>query len=204
MQTPDGQPTTNGLEVWVRRLATVGVIIGGILLLAVSALVVVEIILRKFFAMSIQGVNELSSYAMAVSFAWAMPFTILHRVHIRIDVLHMILPVKLRAWLDLGSAIVFFMYMTVLAWFCALLAIASYRDNTLSSGLLSVPLTIPQGLWAFGLAAGAFTLVYLAVRAVTALRRGDYATLSRLIGTSGLPTEEIEEARHFDDREPRS
>lgn len=204
MQAPVAQSQALGLDGWVRRLATVGVIIGGMLLLAVSALVIVEIVLRKFFATSIEGVDELSSYAVAISFAWAMPFTILHRVHIRIDVLHMILPMRLRAWLDLGSAIIFFVYMAVLSWFCTLLAISSYQDGTLSSGLLAVPLTVPQGLWAFGLVAGAATLIYLSIRAGTALWRGDYATLSRLIGTESLPTEEIEEARHFDERGQRS
>lgn len=198
MQNPCAQPQTDGLEGWVQRLATAGVIIGGILLLAVSALVILEITLRKFFASSIQGVDTLSSYAMAVSFAWAMPYAILHRVHVRIDVLHMILPSKLRAWLDIGSAVVFFIYMVLLTWFCAQLAIASYRDNTLSSGLLSVPLSIPQGLWSAGFFAGVLTLLYLLIRAILTLRRGDYTTLRRLIGTESLPREEIEEARHFE------
>jgi len=196
------QPSNRSLEDWVQRLATAGVIVGGILLSAVSALVIIEIVLRKFFATSIQGVDELSSYAMAVSFAWAMPFTILHRVHIRIDVLHMILPAKVRAWLDLGSALVFFLYLGVLAWFCSVLAFTSYHDGTRSSGLLGVPLAIPQSLWALGLIAGVLVLVYLAVCASLALWRGDIGTVSRLIGTESVPSEELEEARRLEEGEP--
>lgn len=198
MQNSRTQPQIDSLEGWVRWLATIGVIIGGILLLAVSALVVIEVILRKFFSISIQGVDTLSSYAMAVSFAWAMPYAILHRVHVRIDVLHMILPARLRGWLDIGSALLFFFYMTLLSWFCVQLAISSYRDGTLSSGVLSVPLSIPQGLWSAGLVAGVFTLFYLAIKSIWSLKLGDYATLNRLIGTESLPREEIEEARQYD------
>lgn len=198
MQNSRAQPQIDNLEGWVRRLSRMGVIIGGILLLAVSVLVVVEVILRKFFATSIQGVDTLSSFGMAVSFTWAMPYAILHRVHVRIDVLHMILPFKLRAWLDLGSAVIFFIYVAVLSWFCVQLAMSSYRNATVSSGILAVPLSIPQGLWSAGFVASVFALIYLVVKSGRALRRGDYVTVSRLIGTENMPREEIEEARHFD------
>ena len=85
MSHSDTEQRRRGFESLLHCVATAGVIAGGMLLLAVSILVIVEITLRKFFGTSIQGVDELSSYAMALAFAWAMPFAILDRAHIRIE-----------------------------------------------------------------------------------------------------------------------
>jgi TRAP-type C4-dicarboxylate transport system permease small subunit len=178
----------------MRRLATAGVIAGGILLLAVSGLIILAITLRKFFGTSIQGVDELSSYAMALAFAWAMPFAILDRAHIRIDVVHAVLPERARAWFDLGSAIVFFLYMAVVSYFCIGLALTSYRDGTLSDGLLAIPLAIPQWIWAVGLGVSTLVILYLAVKSGRALMAGDRATVARLIGTETFAQDEVDQA----------
>lgn len=194
----------SGLEGLLRRLATIGVIAGGMLLLGVSLLVIVEITLRKFFETSIQGVDELSSYAMALSFAWAMPFAILDRAHIRIDVIHTVLPERMRAWFDLGSALVFCLYMTILSYYCVGLALASYRDGTRSDGLLAIPLAIPQWIWASGLAISVPVLLFLIVRAGKALQRRDYETVKRLIGTETFAKIEVEQAAALSGSGPRT
>lgn len=184
----------HGLEGLIRRLATIGVVAGGVLLLGVSLLVIVEITLRKFFGTSIQGVDEISSYAMALSFAWAMPFAILDRAHIRIDVIHIILPERMRAWFDLGSAVVFFLYMAILSYFCIDLALTSYRDGTRSDGLLAVPIAVPQWIWATGLAVSTLVILYLIFKAGRALMAADFASVVRLIGTETFAKEEVEQA----------
>lgn len=184
----------HGLEGLIRRLATIGVVAGGVLLLGVSVLVIVEITLRKFFGTSIQGVDEISSYAMALSFAWAMPFAILDRAHIRIDVIHIILPERMRAWFDLGSAVVFFLYMAILSYFCIDLALTSYRDGTRSDGLLAVPIALPQWIWATGLAVSTLVILYLIFKAGRALMVADFASVVRLIGTETFAKEEVEQA----------
>jgi TRAP-type C4-dicarboxylate transport system permease small subunit len=194
MDTNESGQEQRGLEGLLRRLATAGVIAGGTLLLASSVLVIVEITLRKFFETSIQGVDELSSYAMALSFAWAMPFAILDRAHIRIDVIHALLPERMRAWFDLGSAVVFFLYMTVLSYFCIALAWTSYRDGTRSDGLLAIPIAIPQWIWALGLAAGSLVLVFLIVKTGRALLASDYPSVVRLIGTTTFASDEVKQA----------
>ncbi|HVZ51911.1 MAG TPA: TRAP transporter small permease [Pseudolabrys sp.] len=191
-----------GFETWLRGISTAGVIAGGVMLLAVSALVIVEITLRKFFETSIQGVDEISSYAMAVAFAWAMPFAILDRAHIRIDVIHAILPERMRAWFDLGSAIVFCLYMTILSYFALTLAWASYSDGTRSEGLLATPLVIPQSVWAVGLALSVPVLLYLIVAASRAVFAGDYDTARRLIGTESFTQDEVDQAVSVTDDGP--
>jgi TRAP-type C4-dicarboxylate transport system permease small subunit len=201
---PGDQGRPADLEGWIRWLATAGVIAGGVLLLAVSGLVIVGITLRKFFGTSIQGVDELSSYAMALGFAWAMPLAILDRAHIRIDVVHAILPERLRAWFDVGSAIVFFLYMTVVSYFCIGLALASYRSDTRSDGLLAVPLAIPQWIWAVGLFVSTLVILYLAVKATRALLARDYASVVRLIGTETFAKDEVEQAAALSETEPKA
>jgi TRAP-type C4-dicarboxylate transport system permease small subunit len=194
MHPDKNEQERRGFEGSLRRVATAGVVIGGTLLLASSVLVIVEIILRKFFGTSIQGVDELSSYAMALSFAWAMPFAILDRAHIRIDVVHAILPERMRAWFDLGSAVVFFLYMALLSYFCVVLAWASYSDGTRSDGLLAIPIAIPQWIWALGLVASLLVLVFLTIKAARALLASDYPTVARLIGTTTFAHDEVEQA----------
>ena len=194
MSHSDTEQRRRGFESLLHCVATAGVIAGGMLLLAVSILVIVEITLRKFFGTSIQGVDELSSYAMALAFAWAMPFAILDRAHIRIDVIHTLLPERMRAWLDLGSAIVFCFYMTVLSWFAVTLAWASYLDGTRSEGLLATRLVIPQAVWAAGLAVTVPLLLYLIVIGGRAVFARDYAAARRLIGTETFAQEEVDQA----------
>lgn len=193
-----------GAESIIRRLAAVGVIVGGVLLLGVSFLVIVEITLRKFFETSIQGVDEISSYAMALSFAWAMPFAILDRAHIRIDVVHTILPERMRSWFDLGSTIVFCLYMAVLSYFCITLALASFRDGTRSDGLLAIPLAIPQWIWAIGLALSVPVLLFLLVKAGRAMLAGDYVTVRRLVGTETFAKDEVDQAAILSNDGPRT
>ena len=201
MNHPDTADGRQGFEGLLRRVATAGVIAGGVLLLAVSILLIVEITLRKFFGTSIQGVDEISSYAMALAFAWAMPFAILDRAHIRIDVIHTLLSERMRAWLDLGSAIVFCFYMAVLSYFAVTLAWASYRDGTRSDGLLATPLALPQSVWAAGLAITVPILLYLIVIGGRAVFSRDYRTARRLIGTETFAQEEVDQAVSLVDRE---
>lgn len=156
-------------------LTGIGVWIGGLFLLGISFAIVIEVLLRKFANTSMQGIDEISGYAMAITFAWAMPFTILTRGHVRVDVLYGRMPPGVKLAFDVVAALAFALYLAVLAWQCGVLTLSSWQAGTLSSGILPVPLVIPQSAWTAGLGVAGVVLVLSLGRALLAVARGNAA-----------------------------
>ena len=152
---------------FIDAVCSVGVWVGGSLLLAISAAVGTEVVLRKFFNLSIPGIDELAGYGMAISFAWAMPFAIISRAHIRVDIIYSQMPLRIRIALDILAALSFIAYLSVLNYFIIELFMDSYRENTLSGGVLLIPLYIPHGIWGIGFLV---SVVVLVIGLVGALR----------------------------------
>ena len=69
---------------FIETVCSLGVWAGGVTLFVISFSVCVEVLVRKFFNTSIQGIDELAGYGMAISFAWAMPYAIRTNAHIRV------------------------------------------------------------------------------------------------------------------------
>lgn len=168
IQAGDGRPAGALIE----GLCTAGVWVGGFLLLAISFAVCGEVLLRKFFDVSLQGIDELAGYGMAISFAWAMPYTIVKRVHIRVDVVYTLLPVSLRRALDLLSSLCFILYLSTLGYFSVVLFLSSYEEMTRSGGILAVPLYGPEALWSAGFLLSVVVLVVGLPASLRSLRLG--------------------------------
>lgn len=181
-ETPAGDGRSQG--ALAERLCAVGVWVGGILLLAISVTVCAEVLLRKFFDVSLQGIDELAGYGMAISFAWAMPYTIIKRVHIRVDVVYTLLPGFLKSALDLLSSVCFILYLSTLGYFSVVLFVSSYEEMTRSGGILAVPLYVPEALWSAGFLLSVVVLIGGLPGVLRALRpaakaRSDGAGVSR-------------------------
>ncbi|MEM6487955.1 MAG: TRAP transporter small permease [Pseudomonadota bacterium] len=168
-------------------------ILAGYGFLGLSLLIVVEILARKLLNLSIQGVDEIGGYVVAVTGTVGMALAAADRAHTRIDVLLVRLPARVQvvlnvlAYLCLAAAAAFMAYM---AWTTLDESIAF---NSVSSTPLQVPLSIPQSMWLGGLLLFGVTALAMAVRAVLALRRGA-ADAERLLAPTTV-VEEIEEAR---------
>ena len=126
---------------------------GGALLLLAAFTVSVDVVLRKLFAVSLGGADELSGYAFAIGTAWAFAFALLRRANVRVDALYQHLPLKFCALLDILA-------LLALGWFVAYLAFygwqvleTSWTLSARSNSALKMPLWIPQSLWVAGLAA---------------------------------------------------
>jgi TRAP-type C4-dicarboxylate transport system permease small subunit len=87
----------------VRRLTRLGLWFGGALVLAAAVLIGIDVVLRKFFATSIGGADELAGYALAIGTAWSLGAALIDRAHIRIDSLYVLLPTRLRLALDFSD-----------------------------------------------------------------------------------------------------
>ena len=76
----------------LQRLATLFANICGYILLALAVLVTAETIGRKLFSFSLQGVDELGGYVLAVASSLAFTTALVERAHIRIELFHVMLP----------------------------------------------------------------------------------------------------------------
>ena len=181
----------NALLGMAGRVAQVGTWFGGGLLVIASVVIGVEVIIRKLFNLSISGADELSGYAMAIGSAWAFSFALLRRAHIRIDSLYILLPLPVRALLDVVGLIAFGGFMALVTWFGWGVVGQSVVSGTRSMSALSVPVVIPQALWMAGLIFFVLVVLLLLVRALGLLFAGDYTGVQRLIGSRSA-TEEVE------------
>jgi TRAP-type C4-dicarboxylate transport system permease small subunit len=176
---------------WLGRGVDVLVILSGWWLIAFSLASCFEMVSRKLFAFSLQGIDEVGGYTLAVTSAIGFSYTLVTRGHTRVDFLVSKMPVPVRAVLN-------WLAMATLA---ALTVFALYRgSNVLSESIefqstattpLQTPMWIPQSLWLLGYALFAILATYLAAHATLLLVKGRLDDLNRAYGPQTLD-EEIE------------
>ena len=183
-----------------RAVSRAGLWFGGALILLAALLIGVDVLVRRLFDRSIGGADELSGYALAIGFAWAMPATLLDRGHIRIDSLYIRFPGALRALLDIVGLILLLALFGLIAWHGFGVVEQSWLSGSRSQSALEVPTVIPQALWWAGLLFFLAIGVLVLVRAMLLLSRGERAALVSLIGTRSAEEEVAEELRSIQAR----
>ena len=163
------------VSLWMARA-------GGCLLLAASVLMSVEILARKFFFLPFGIGTELSAYALAIGASWSFAYALLHRAHVRIDVLRNLAPLPVQAVLDLMAVLALAALALVLTRYAYDTAETSWALGARENTTLATPLVIPHGLWLIGL--GWFALVCLeqVAQALLALARGGLPAVIRQAG----------------------
>lgn len=158
--------------------------------IALSALTCFEMVSRKLFSYSIQGVDEIGGYTLAVTSAIAFSYALLLRAHTRVDFLLSRLPVGARAFLNL-AAMVTLAAMTVFAAYRGYTVPAeSIEFQSVSTSPLQTPLWIPHSVWFLGWLLFATCAAMLAWHAALLFFR-DKRELNRQYGPLTLE-EEIE------------
>lgn len=160
-------------------------------LLGYCFLVVLDIVGRAQFGLTLQGTDEIGGYTLAVTSAFGFAQTLLARRHTRIELVIQRLPRIPAAVLNLAAAIVIAgvaVYLLERGW--SVLE-ESIEFMAVSNSPLQIPMWIPQGLWVIGLGLFAGIAVALAIQAVVMLRNP-----ARFNALYGPPTieEEIEES----------
>ena len=168
-------------------------ILGGYACFGLSCLIVIEILARKLFNFSLQGVDEIGGYVVAVTGTFGMALAAVERAHTRIDVLLLRLPKHVQAGLNLLS----YVALGVGAAFMAYMGWRTLSDSLLfgsvSSSPLQTPLWIPQSLWLAGLVVFGLAALWTALRGLYALR-GGLAAADRVLAPPTI-AEEIEQAK---------
>ena len=167
---------------------------GGALTLGAVFLIAYDILVRKFFNITVGGADEISSYVFAISTSWALAFVVLQRANVRVDVIYERLPVRVSAFLDWLSLVALGVFMVFLTWHAYAVAETSFVRNAAANTPLATPLWIPQGLWVLGLVWMCVVLALMLTRASVALVTGDIATVKALCGVRSAQEETDEEA----------
>ncbi|MDO4705871.1 MAG: TRAP transporter small permease subunit [Comamonadaceae bacterium] len=122
------------------------------LIFAATFISAVNALVRKIFGASSNAFLEIQWYLFAWSFLIAAGYTLLHREHVRIDVLNSRLPKKVQVWIDIVGFALFLtpLCLTILylTWPVVVQMYQSGETSGNSGGLIRWPvwLAIPVGV----------------------------------------------------------
>jgi TRAP-type C4-dicarboxylate transport system permease small subunit len=148
----------------MKRFESFAAAVFGLLFLLLAVAVATETITRKVFNYSLQGVDELGGYILAVGAALSFAVALVSRAHIRIDIVHEHFPRFMRIALNLASALALLVCaaaLTRMAWI-------AWSDSVLFASTAqtpwATPLRYPQALWLAAMG------IFLAVAVLQILR----------------------------------
>ncbi len=177
----------------MQRLERLSAWVFGLSFLFLALAVAVETVMRKVFNKSLQGVDELGGYVLAVGAALSFAIALRERTHIRIDVVHERLPKALRVLLNalaLPSLTACAAAIAYMAWFALGDTI---QFNATAQTPWATPLRYPQTAWVMALCVFVlFALVETVVMLFTLLT-GRFADMDRRYGPRGAKDELDEE-----------
>ena len=165
---PKGAPVSAPLDAFangVEAVARVLVWLSGGALIAMSFLVTVEALLRKFAGLSLGAVDEIVTYVFAAAATCSFGFALFQRAHIRIEIVRGLFPPSVRKALDSLALLAFVAVFAVIGWYALNLAYTAWLRGARSVTVSRIPLVWPQSIWAAGLAFTALCGFAVACRA---------------------------------------
>lgn len=181
-----------------------GVIFGATMIL-LSIAVTIETLLRKLFAHSIAGVDELGGYAIAICAPLCFAVALIERSHIRINLLHMRLSRRVQAALNVLAALSMGVLGAYLLYFTVKTVIDTQTYRSIAQTPWATPLIYPQAVWLVAMAVFAVVALLLAARALLLLVGGDWLALNRQFGPSSAEEEleaELEDLKKREGAQP--
>jgi len=184
----------------LKRLDNItNIIFGGIFLL-LSLLIVLETLLRKFFNLSLQGIDELSGYALALGACLAFSSALIGRSHMRIDLLYSKYPTWLRSLFNLLSIISLSLFACFLFYVSWQIIQETQEYGSTAPTAWSTPLIWPQGAWFAALALFSLISLLLVGKAMLLLFNKDLQQLNQQFGPKGVLEEVAQEMDDFNSR----
>lgn len=148
---------------FIRKFNVFFSIIGGYILLFLSFLIVFEIFARKLFDYSLQGVDEIGGYVVAITGTFGFAYALIERTHTRIDIILDHVPSPIRNLLNLLA----YALVTGAALFMLRYGYEALSESILFGSLSPTPLQtimwIPQSMWVAGLVVFSITAVAMLV-----------------------------------------
>jgi len=173
----------------MQRLDRVLAMIFGISLLALALAVAVETVMRKVFNRSLQGVDELGGYILAVTAALSFAIALHSRTHIRIDLVHDHLPRLLRVMLNIVAMLSLALCALAALYMAWTALMDTIQFNATAQTPWATPLKYPQSAWVAALALFTVVAIVEAVRALALLFTGNAARIDHQYGPRGTKEE---------------
>jgi TRAP-type mannitol/chloroaromatic compound transport system permease small subunit len=106
--------------------------IWGVAIVVVTFAVIYEVVARGLFQRATLWANEVTIYLSAMAYLIAGGYALLHRRHVRIDVVYQLFPPRVRARVDLATFVFFLLYAGTLVWIGGQMAWTSFlqRETT--------------------------------------------------------------------------
>ncbi len=142
-----------------------GAVLAAICLVLIALLTLIQVVGRAIGLMIIDA-GEIAGYAMAASIFLALAYTLREGGHIRVGLLLSHVKPKFRRGLEIWCLGVFSLLAVFLAYSCISFVHDSYTFADVSTGMLVIPLWIPQFPMALGLVLLALALIQETVRVI--------------------------------------
>ncbi len=155
--------------------------------------ITVDVLCRYFLGFSSGATTEVSGYLLGFGISWSLAQTMVERAHIRIDILVMKMPVAVRQYLHFSALVLLLALVSILAWSSVGVVEESMLFQAHDLSGLSIPLVVPQGLWAFGFAVFAVLLIVMTLETAALIVTGNAQEADRLLRPRSY-VEETEEA----------
>lgn len=157
----------------------VAALLGGYGLTALAVLVGFEVVARKLFAFSLQGVDEIGGYIIAAMAAFGFSYALLQKAHTRIDIFTARLPRTAQLWLNVLALATLAVFACFMAWRGWGALADTIELKSVSSTPLRTPLWLPQSVWLAGLALFALVSASIALHAAWLAFRGNRAAAAQ-------------------------
>ena len=177
------------------RLSHWAVWAGGAALMLSAIMVTIDVLCRKYLNVTMSGSDEITGYVFAGATTWAYAYCLLNRSNIRIDALYNLLPVPLRAVMDIVGLLALLVFMGFFTEKAVAVFVDSWDSNSVSVTTLLTPLWIPQFFWLTGLLFFNVTLIFLIVYTVLSFVVAGPGSVQRLAGTRSVQEEVVDETK---------
>lgn len=167
---------------WLGRINEGVALVAGLGLLACVALILAEILARRFGA-PIGGTDEISGYVMAAVTSWGIGYALTERAHVRIDLLRVRGGPGFSAALDCLALLSLAGVALVTAWHGWNVLEKTLGTGARANTALETPLWIPQAIWWAGWSWFALSAVVLAAGALTLAAKGRFENVGDIAGT---------------------
>ena len=160
------------------RLYTLSGILAALCIVLITAIVVCQVILNaitkigsamfaQFPALAITSYSDFAGYLLVGASFLALPYAFYNGGHIRVSLLLQVLGRKKAFFLELWATVLCTAVAASVTYYTFKMTYASWRFGDVSTGIIPIPLWIPQSVMTFGLAVFTIALIDAFVQLLT-------------------------------------
>lgn len=189
--------TFEGSHKKLSKASRYSAIAGGLGILAISVMITIDVLLRKFFHTTLGGATEIAGFLFAAGTALSYPYVLIDRANIRIDAAYTHFSVRMRAILDTVTVLSVLFFIAILSKSIFGVWLEAIHTNAKTIGVINVPRWVVQTPWVMGYIFFVATALFLAVYSVKSLVAHNWQLVSRISGVPSIE-ETIEEETHIE------